>query len=38
MTKIKMGKSILLKIIREFEQMIFFLHFLASDISLNNLF
>ena len=37
-TKIKMGKSKLLKISREFEKMIFFLHFLASDISLNNLF
>ena len=37
-TKIKMGKSILLKISREFEKLIFVLHFLASDISLNNLF
>ena len=38
MTKIKMAKSILLKISWEFEKMIFFLHFSASDISLNNLF
>ena len=38
MTIIKMAESILLKISREFEKMIFFLHFLASDISLNNLF
>ena len=37
-TKIKMGESIILKISREFEKMDFFLHFLASDISLNNLF
>ena len=37
-TKIKMGKSILLKISWEFEKMIFFLYFLASDISLDNLF
>ena len=38
MIKIKMGKNVLLKICREFEKMIFFLHFLANDISLNNLF
>ena len=38
MTKIKMAKSMLLKIRREIEKMIFFLHFSASDISLNNLF
>ena len=35
-TEIKMGKSTLLKISREFEKVIFFLHFLAIDISLNN--
>ena len=33
-----MAKSILLKISREFEKMILFLHFSASNISLNNLF
>ena len=33
-----MGKREFLKIGREFEKLIFFLHFLAGDISLNNLF
>ena len=33
-----MGKRELLKIGREFEKLIFFLHFLAGDFSLNNFF
>ena len=36
--KIKMGKRVLLKIGREFKNQFFSLHFLAGDISLNNLF
>ena len=39
MSKIKKDlKKIPMKISRDFKKMIFFLHFLASDISLNNLF
>ena len=37
-TKIKMDKSIFLKISREFDKTVIFLHFLASDISIINLF
>ena len=35
---IKVGKRILLKINKEFEKSFFFFKYLASDISLNNLF
>ena len=35
---VKMDKRILLRISPDFENLIFSLHFLASDISLNNLF
>ena len=35
---INMGKTILPKIEWEFEKFVFFLKFVASDISLNNLF
>ena len=37
-SNIKMGKRMLLKINQENEKRVFFLKFLASDISLNNLF
>ena len=37
-SNIKMGKRMLLKINNKNEKLVFFLKFLASDISLNNLF